>query len=711
VADTEDEKATNRFIGESESVVQAATVHGGIHYHGASGLQFPPPHQLLAGVAGFVDRSPSLEKLNRLLLSLTNGHPTSVVAAITGPPGVGKTALAMHWAHEVRRQFPHGDLYIDMHGYGGGTPLSVEQALDAFLRSLNIDPEKIPIDLEERAALYRSMLGDKKMLIIIDNVASAKQIRRLLPGSDGCLAIVTSRSSLSSLVAREGATRVILDVLSPEDAIRLLAEIIGDERVESDQDAALSIARLCSYLPIALRVVAERVASQPYTALGEIVRELVSEQTRLDALASESDELTDVRAVFSWSYRILSPEQQKVFRLLGLHTGVDFGSSVAAALVDVAVSTAKQQLRELANVYLVQQLAPDRYRLHDLLRAYSVERSQREESQRERTHAMRRMMSWYLLSADAARRVILPYSHAITVVRPDRIPALTFDNVTDAMDWYEQERLNIISTLQQALDLGQYDIAWKLPVVSDGFFELRSYWLEWVKIHRDGLTAAEAVGDSLGRASNLLCLGDANWRIGVHEVALENYESSAAIARDMHDQWVEGFSLRGSGLIYQEQLRFGQSIDYFTRALAIFRQSGIHRGEGMALLSLGKSFAGLEQFEKSVSYCEAAIEIFRRIGDTWSQAWGILPLAYAYSETRAFEAAERSLREALAIFRQFNDRRSEALVLLSLGTVRSNLGNNVDALQHWTTALEIFEQLEDPHADDARAQILTIEQP
>jgi tetratricopeptide (TPR) repeat protein len=616
----------------------------------------------------------------------------------------------MHWAHRVRKQFPDGDLYIDMHGYGAGIPLSLEQALDAFLRSLNIDPEKIPIDLEERAALYRSMLGNKRMLIVIDNVASVKQIRRLLPGSHHCLAIVTSRSSLSSLVAREGATRVILDVLSPEDAVRLLAEIIGDERVESDQESALSIARLCSYLPIALRVVAERVASQPHAALGEIVRELVSEQTRLDALASEGDELTDVRAVFSWSYRILSPEHQKVFRLLGLHTGMDFGSSVAAALVDVAVSTAKQQLRELANVYLVQQLAPDRYRLHDLLRAYSVERNQREESQRERTYAMRRMMSWYLLSADAARRVILPYSHAITMVRSSRIPALTFDNVSDAMDWFERERLNIMDTLQQALDLGQYDIAWKLPVVSDGFFELRSYWLEWAKIHRDGLTAAEAVGDRLGEASNLLCLGDANWRIGAHEEALANYESSAATARDIHDQWLEGFSLRGLGLIHQEQHKFEQSIDYFTRALAIFRQSNIRRGEGMALLSLGKSFAGLEQFEQSISYCENAIEIFRDIGDTWSQAWGLLPLADAYSETRSFGAAERSLREALVIFRQFNDRRSEALALLSLGVARSNLGDNEDALQHWTIALEIFEQLEDSHADDVRAQILAIGQ-
>ncbi|MGH9564985.1 MAG: NB-ARC domain-containing protein [Candidatus Angelobacter sp.] len=297
------EHIDNEFSGEGESVVQAGAIHGDIHFHGSKRTNFPPPRQLPAGVAGFVNRESSIEQLNSLLASSADNtdKPRSsivVISAITGAPGVGKTALALHWAHQARHHFPDGDLYVDMRGYGSGTPLSLEQALDAFLRSLNVAPEYIPIDVDERAALYRSIIGDKRMLIVIDNVASVKQVRRLLPGSNRCLALVTSRSRVSSLVAREGAKRVTIDVLSPEDAIRLLGEIIGEERVESDYEAAGRVAELCSYLPLALRVVAERAASRPHLSLSELVNELMSEQSRLDALASEEDELTDVSCRF-----------------------------------------------------------------------------------------------------------------------------------------------------------------------------------------------------------------------------------------------------------------------------------------------------------------------------------------------------------------------------------------------------------------------------
>ncbi|MGH9564986.1 MAG: ATP-binding protein, partial [Candidatus Angelobacter sp.] len=196
-----------------------------------------------------------------------------------------------------------------------------------------------------------------------------------------------------------------------------------------------------------------------------------------------------------------------MFRLLGLHAGAEVSSAAAAALDDVPISVVKHQLQELASVHLLQEGAHDRYRLHDLLRAYSVERGQREEPQRERTHAIRRMLGWYLRTADVARQIILPYSHSVALVSAGRIPTPSFDDADSAMEWYEKERLNLLGALQQAMDLGQYDIAWKLPVVSDGFFELRSYWKEWKQIHQEGLVAAQTVGDSLGEASNLLCLG------------------------------------------------------------------------------------------------------------------------------------------------------------------------------------------------------------
>jgi tetratricopeptide (TPR) repeat protein len=709
------ERTRNELSGDTGPVVQAGSVHGGIHYHASDARDFLQPHQLPPATGGFVDRVSSVGQLDLVLAawasdSEADSPKTSAVVAITGAPGVGKTALALHWAHRNRDSFADGDLYIDMRGYGSVAPLSVEQALDSFLRSLDIDPDRIPVDLNERAALYRSLLGNRRILILIDNVSSVRQIRHLLPGSRHCLAIITSRSRLSSLVTLEGATRVDLDVLTPDDAVRLLAEFIGEERIEADLDAANLVATLCSRLPLALRVVAERAAARPHLTMRELARELASEQGRLDALASEEDELTNVRAVFSWSYRALRPEQQKVFRLVGLHAGAEFGVAAAAALVDVPVQVAGRQLQDLANAHLVQEVAPERYRLHDLLRAYSLERVNREEPQRERTHAVRRLFGWYLLATDAARQVILPYSHSIPVMPPGEVPAPVFENVQDAVAWYEAERLNLLAVIQHALDLGQYDIAWKLPVVSDGFFELRSYWIEWKQIHVDGLLAAQATVDRLGEASNLLSLGDASWRIGTHDEALGYYERSAAIAGEIGDEWIAGFAMRGIGLIHQERQDFAASLDYFTRALGIFRENGLQRGEGMSLLSLGKVRLELGDFDEAIDYSDSAVAIFTAIGDSWSRAWGLIPLIDATVETGRTDLAEQYARDALATFRSFADRHSEALVLHSLGVIFGKRGDDVAARAFLVSALEIAEQLDERLADRISARISAVDE-
>ncbi|MBB5159560.1 ATP-binding protein [Saccharopolyspora phatthalungensis] len=688
-------------------------MQGGIHFHRDTGAHVFPLHQLPADIAGFVNRETSLNRLNALLEQHLGDDGTSrtastLMAAITGAPGVGKTALALHWAHRIRRRFPDGDLYLDMRSYGSGPALSTEQALDIFLRSFRVDPESIPIDVDERAALYRSVIGTRRLLILVDNVASVKQIRFLLPGSSRCLLIATSRGMLSSLVAREGATRLTLDVLPPEDSVRLLAEIVGEDRIEADNAAANRIAQLCSHLPLALRVVAERTAGRPHLSLAEVADELVDEQRRLDTLASEEDELTDVRAVFSWSYRALTADQRRTFRLLGLHPGDEIGSAAAAALVGIPGSTVKRRLQELVDVHLLQEVTRDRFQLHSLLRAYSIERCQRETTQRERTHAIRRMQSWYLHTADRARQFILPYSHAIPLVAVDGIQIPPLATVAESTNWYEREHINILGVLRQAMDLGQYDLAWKLPVVADGFFELHSYWREWKQIHEDGLAAAQAIGDRLGEASNFLCLGDATWRLGQHHEALEHYEQAHTIARQIADHWLEGFALRGTGLIHEELGDTSRATDYFERALAVFRASGIERGEGMALLSIGKAQRSGGEIRSAVDYCRDAIEIFERIGDQWSIAWARLPLGQIYDEMGQSDEAEASLRAALRIFEEFRDRRSEAGTLDQLGGVLKRRGDIERSRDCWTRALEILETLDETHAESVRTKIAAL---
>ncbi|MCS7483875.1 tetratricopeptide repeat protein [Umezawaea endophytica] len=687
--------AANDFSGSGESVVQAGTVHS-VHFHNAGRPHSMPPRQLPGGIGGFVNRLSSLAQLDSLLGSSTAAHrPPSAphVVVIVGAPGVGKTALALHWAHLVREHFPDGELYIDMRGYGADHPLGPEQAIDVFLRSLNVAPDRIPIDLEERASLYRSILGDKKMLIVLDNASSAKQIRQLLPGSRDSLVLVTSRSRISGLVVREGAIRMSLDVLSSNDSVRLLAEIIGEDRVDAEIRSAEQVAVLCGFLPLALRVVAERTAGRPHMRLSELVNELNGEQSRLDALAAEVDELTDVRAAFSWSYRALAHEHRHIFRMLALHPGPEFCCSVVAALVDVPEAELKPQLEVLVGVHLLQQISPDRYRIHDLLRAYSVERSNHELAQRDRTYAMRRMLSWYLIGTDNARQLMVPYSRAVSLVPAGRIDAPSFSTLQDVINWFESERLNLLAALHQAMELGQFDIAWKLPVVADAFFEMRSYWKEWRQIHVDGVSAARMIGDDLGEAANLICLGDAMWRLGEHEDALTTYEQSSRIAHEIGDRRTEGYALRGSGLICYEIADYDRALQLFENALEVFRASSVKRGEAMSLLSLGTTFKMLGRMDDAVRHCEEAVEILRDIDDVWSVAWALMPLAEALGSAGRFSESEGQLAEAVEIFRRFDDRNSEAMAWEHLGDVLASQRKSDAAIAAWSKSFEILESL------------------
>jgi tetratricopeptide (TPR) repeat protein len=710
--DSRDKRTKIDFSGDGETVVQAGTVHGGVHFNGPKSAGLPVPRQLPSGTTTFINRMPSLTQLSRLLDDASeeeseSSPPITVVTAIGGAPGVGKTALAVHWARQVRDRFPDGDLYIDMRGYGSTSRLSEEQALDKFLRSLGVTPELIPIDIEERAALYRSVVSSKRLLIVIDNVSSVRQVRRLLPGSRRCFVVITTRGSLSSLVAREGATRVTLDVLTPEDAVRLLAEVIGDDRIDREDGAARRIAEQCSYLPLALRVVAERAASRPYASLAELAGELVSEQRRLDALVAE-DELNNVRAVFSWSYRALSAEQQRTFRAIGLHAGTEFSTEALSALTDLPF--VGEQLRELAKVHLIQEIGPQRYKVHDLLRAYSAELAFREDQTRARTLGVRRMLTWYLLAADAARHTILPYSQQLELIPPEGYSVPEFSTVESAMNWYELERLNIIAGLQQAVDLGQYDIAWRLPIVSDGFFEIRAYWREWKEIHTEALAAAQIIHDAPGEASARRCLGDACWRFGEYSAALTHYERSAKIANSIGDPWIEGFSTRGSGLIFEEQGNYDRAMPYFERAYEIFEANQIRRGVGMSLLSLGRVYRGLGELPRAADRGESAVGIFRDMGDRWSLAWGLLPLGEIYVDMQQFDHAAHQFEESIEIFHDFGDRRSEATGLSQLGNVFRLQGNNSLAREFLTNALNIFELLSDPRVSEVRAHLAEISQ-
>lgn len=710
---TDEPNIANDYSGEANAVVQAGAIHGDVYLSSAR-HRFTPPHQLPLGPSSFVNRRADIDRLDELLHVHIGGEQecrsAAVVSAVAGAPGVGKTALALHWAHRVRSRFPDGALYVDMHGYGPGPALMPEQALDLFLRALDLPADGIPETLDERAALFRTVLDGKRVLVLIDNASSSTQVRQLLPASPECYTVVTSRGSLPSLVAREGAVRVTLDVLSPGESVQLLGELMGASRVAADSASAFRVAELCGHLPLALRIVAERAVDRPSLSLAELIEELVGEQHRLDALASAEDELSDTRAVFSWSYRALSPELRKTFCLLGTHPGPDIGVEAAGALLGDDAAVVRRRLRALADAHLLQEKSKSRFHLHDLVRVYSVERALAEESQEDRIKAVRRLMTWYLLTADAGRRAILPYSASFPLVPAGGIRAVeNFESGPAAMRWFDIERLNLQALLRQASELAQLDIVWKLAIAMSGYLELGSYWAEWEDTVTAGLAAAQTLGDRLGEAASLSILGDAAWRDGRPEEAIERYERTAVIAREIAAGRLEGFGLRGQGLIHEERGHLDTASALFESALEVFRSSGFRRGEGMSLLSLGKCARRLGDLQSALARGTAAVEIFEEIGDTWTVAWGSFDLGASYVAAGRLTEARNVLRTAVAIFDDFGDRRCQAQSLVLLGEVFRESGDRIAAADCWRQASEFYELLADTRAHEVRERLANLD--
>ncbi|MDT0342260.1 ATP-binding protein [Streptomyces litchfieldiae] len=405
--------------GTSRDVVQAGQVSGGIHFHGPVPGDTPTPRQLPGDVRGFVNRTAELEQLNAVLTD-GGGDPVVVsVCVIAGTAGAGKTSLAIRWAHRIEERFPDGQLYVNLRGYDPGEPVTAQEALHRFLTALGVPAPAIPADVDASAALFRSLLAGRRMLIVLDNAASVAQVRPLLPGSAGCLVIVTSRSRLPGLAIRDGAHRLTLGTLPESEAIALLRAVTAGYRPEDDADKLAELARLCARLPLALRIAAERAAGYPHLRLDDLIAELRDESSLWDALSAGDGEDADaVRTVFAWSYRALSDQAARLFRLLGLHPGPEFGLPAAAALAGVGTGKTRQLLNSLVEAHLLQQTMPDRYEFHDLLRAYASDQVQRDEPAEERTAALRRVLDWYVHTADAAQTWMSPIRDHLPLAPP-----------------------------------------------------------------------------------------------------------------------------------------------------------------------------------------------------------------------------------------------------------------------------------------------------
>ncbi|MCS7179397.1 MAG: tetratricopeptide repeat protein [Anaerolineae bacterium] len=558
----------------------------------------PPPalHSLPPDISDFVGRRTYLEEILGLLTA--EGPPAVVILAIAGMPGVGKSALAIHAAHHLRDRFPDAQLYADLRA-AEGRPLNPSDVLAGFLRALGVDDQHIPKDLAGRSALYRSSLDGKRALILLDNACDEAQVRPLLPGSPTCAVLITSRRPLAAL---EGAHLQRLDVMSESEALELLERLVGTPRVQAEPDAARRIVALCGRLPLALRIAGGTLRGKPHWPLAEYAGALADERKRLERLKLGD---LEVRASFALSYRDLSPEDARLFRLLGLVAGPDFAPGLAAAFLDATPEAAWEGIERLVDAQLVEPAGEGRYRLHDLPRLFARERLEKEEPPEAQEAACRRAARhlnelagvWNAcLTPSEARRTV---AQEVAKERGREVEEVEKAIMLDALAFFDRERENLLAAVEWAFGVGEWSLVVSLAGNLVPFFNLRALWADWEATCKRALEAARRGGDQHGEATTLMNLGSVYSRQGRWEEALEQYEQALETFRALGDRHGEAQTLTNLGSVYLQQGRWEEALEQYEQALEIFRALGDRHGEGQTLMNLGILHKRLGQEEKA----------------------------------------------------------------------------------------------------------------
>jgi tetratricopeptide (TPR) repeat protein/transcriptional regulator with XRE-family HTH domain len=632
-----------------------------------------PPRELPPAVRGFTGRTGELKTLTGLLESDHRGPGTVVVSAIGGTAGVGKTALAVYWAHQVAERFPGGQLYVNLCGYDPGPPMPAADALAAFLRALGVPGRDIPAGAQERAARYRSLLAGRRMLVLLDNAGTAEQVRPLLPASPGCVALVTSRDTLAGLVARDGARRLDLDLLSPADADTLLATLIGN-RAATDPDATAALATACVRLPLALRVAAELAVARPGTPLRDLVAELGS-QRRLDLLDADGDPRTAVRAVFSWSYRHLDAGAARMFRLASLHPGTDFDVYAAAALADGTVSQARSLLGRLIHAYLIQDTGSGRHSVHDLLRAYAAELAASQDGEDECRAALTRLLNHYLHTAAAAIDTLYPHdSHHRPRMPQPATPVPAVGEPASARAWLDTHRDTLLAITAHATEAGRPRQAIDLFATVFRFLDDAGHFPEAIELSSHALRAARQATDRVTEAAALSRLGIIYYQQSRHEQALDHLQRALRLDRATGDKFSTARELINLSAICMSRSRYQQATDYLREALDVCRETGERRGEAHALANLG--FADLNQgrYQQAIDHFQQALALFAEVGDATDGAQTLDHLGTVYLRLGRYEQAADCHRAALARSREIGNPTGESSALRCLGAVYLRLG-------------------------------------
>jgi len=642
----------------------------------------PVPAQLPADVADFTGREAAGCELTA---ALTGGGAAVAVSAVAGRAGVGKTALAVHVAHQVRSAFPDGQLYVDLRG-AQAQALDWSAVLASFLQALGVEPGAVPADARERAGLFRSQVADRRVLVLLDNAASEAQVRPLLPAGPGCAVLVTSRRRLAGL---EGARRLDLDVLDEREALILLGRVAGAGRVEGDPAAMSAIVGYCGRLPLAVRIAGAKLAARRDWSVGELAHRLADERRRLDELRAGD---LEVRASAALSYRTLPADARRAFRLLGLLDAPDLAGWVAAALLDADLDRAQELVDELVDAQLLDAAGRDgtgtaRYRFHDLLRVYARDRAAEDEDDAEA--ALHRALSGWLSLTEAAERRLPDTSNSVPAraARPwSAPPGLAERLVDDPLAWFEAEERALVHAVEHACSADLVPLAWELAARLIGWFTVRSHWEPWRHTHELALEACRRTGDRSGQATMLLGLGRSAC---ISEPGVAQQEQALALFRETGDEVGEARANVELAMEYNVMVRYEDALAAADRALAISRRRGLREIETDAVMGRWRALLDLGRLDEAAAANRELLDLLAGRGARRTEAQALCQLARARRAAGDLEPAARLLDESLRITRELGDQYGEAYVLVEYAQVQAERGRVEDAEQALTASLDL----------------------
>ena len=650
----------------------------------------PPtvPRQLPAAPRWFIGRDKELAQLDET----TGQTATVVISTIAGMGGIGKTSLAVHWAHQNLDRFPDGQLYVNLRGFdGSGDAVPATAALRGFLDALGVDGAVIPADLGSLVGLYRSVMADRRMLVVLDNASNSDQVSPLLPASAHCTVLVTSRHRLSGLITTHGAQPLTLQALDHREARELLAQRVGREKLIAEPDATDALLEYSAGLPLALSILAARAAAHPDFHLAALATELAEASARLDAL--DAGEVTaNLRTAFSASYTALDPAAAKVFCLLGLATGPDVGTSAVASLVGLPSGRAVAALRALETAHLVQQHTPGRYRMHDLVRLYAAERAYEDVPERERTPAVARLIEFYAHSAHAGERLLDPFRTPIELSPPS--PGCSPRPPTDvvaALDWFTTEHACLLAVLKHCVAEGDHRATWQLAWSLGTFHWRRGLVVDNRDTWQSALAAVTELGHTQGQVEAHRRLGLACARIDGDTAAFDHLWRSLELAEKTGDVLGEAHTHHSLAWVWARRGDDLHALAHAESALKLLRETENPVWEAQSLNVVGWYQARAGWPERGLGYCRAALELSRRHGDREAQADALDSLGYiAYQLGQHTEAVDY-YRAALSLFEALGHTYEQANTLESLGRAHHALGDTTDAHQTWRQALQLYE--------------------